>query len=105
MGRPEADLRLIVSKLRWEYGKDIIRTMPEFPTSQQARILRRTKRRSYCWNNHSTTHAMDNDTGKFKKGNIELTVIKVNLLALIYIKLKLVITLTLHLSGPIFIQS
>ena len=30
MGRPEADLRLIVSRLRWEYARDIIRTMPDF---------------------------------------------------------------------------
>ena len=29
-------------------------------------------------NNNSTTHALDNDTGKFKKGDIELTVIKAN---------------------------
>ena len=30
MRRPEADLRRLVCKLRWEYARDIIRTMPEF---------------------------------------------------------------------------
>ena len=29
-------------------------------------------------NNNSTTYALDNDTGELKKGDIELTVIKVN---------------------------
>ena len=29
-------------------------------------------------NNNSTTYALDNDTGEFKKGDIELTVIRVN---------------------------
>ena len=29
-------------------------------------------------NNNSTIYALDNDTGKFKKGDIELTVIKIN---------------------------
>ena len=28
-------------------------------------------------NNNSTIHALDNDTGEFKKGDIELTVIRV----------------------------